>query len=145
MNKNTCITDVVQLGPDLWTGWIILPYGDKPAIMASGRLKAYSKGGLLVGVSFSTRGLISQEGDLDDLAKKYGTPTNRYSVPMQNRLGGKFDAILATWALDGLSVSFLASMARYDQGEVSVYTSAGKEVMDADRDAREKALNPRKL
>jgi hypothetical protein len=140
-----CVTEVVQLGPDLWVATIVLPFREKPAIMSSERVRAYSKAGLLVGVDLRTHGLRTQSSDMDQLVAKYGTPTRRTIVPMQNRAGGQFDVIAASWALDGLTVGYLGASARLDEGSIAVDLPAAAEVRAADKARIDLLLNPRKL
>lgn len=137
-----CLSDAVELGSGRFRLKINLPWKQKPSIMAWDGLVAYVRPGAIVGVDFYTHGVTTQEYDLDTLTKKYGPPTSRSTVPVQNKLGAKFDSIHATWALDGLSVSFFGTWGTLDQGMVMVDLPEAAELRAA---VLAKSANPNKL
>lgn len=118
------VDQVTQLAPDEWAAWMLLPANKVPQIMKPRSFKIYSKAGALVGVEFWTYGLRTQAWDIQDLTHKYGAPSFQERIPLANRAGANLNGIIATWALDGLSVSYVSWMAS-DEGRVTVLAPAG--------------------
>lgn len=131
------VDQVKQIAPDEWTAWMMLPSKSYPQIMQPRSFKIYSKGGALVGVEFWTWGLRTQVWDIEDLTRKYGPASHREGIPLQNRMGANTEGILATWALDGLAVSYISWMAS-DEGRVTVLTPAGQAIAKAEEASRPK-------
>jgi len=97
---------------------IQFPIRDMPDMMSDTRLAALIIDGNIEGVSFSTRGVRSQNADLDRFTEKYGQPTKLSPAQVQNRLGAKFDTFTALWLFPELYVSFVSASTTLDEGLV---------------------------
>ncbi len=112
--------------PDLsYAASIAWAFGTQPA-MASGSVNAIIIGGLVQGVVFNTHGYSSQEQDLVALVSKFGEPTTISRPEVQNRMGAKYEGIIASWALGLVQVTFNSLADDLDTGLVRVETDTAK-------------------
>ena len=89
--------------------------------------------GVVQGVKLITNGVASQTHDFALLVGKFGPPSSRRTIPMQNRMGATFDVIEASWQRpNGVSMTFKGVVNSLDTGQVNARTP--QEV------AREKAM-----
>lgn len=106
-------------------------------------IETIEENGVLIGLQFRTGGASTQEHVLSELIAKYGQPTTHKVGTVQNRMGAKFDDILACWKFSDLEVTFYGTFGRIDEGQVTIDTPEAArmrmEWREADR-ASEKKL-----
>jgi len=79
--------------------------------------------GVVQGLHLSTHGIDTQGHDYALLARKFGKPLVKRTVPVQNRMGAAFEVIEASWQRpNGVSVSFRGATDKLDDGELIVTT-----------------------
>jgi hypothetical protein len=88
--------------------------------------------GALIGLSFLTPGISYQTRILDQLTAKYGKPTRRKTVQVQNGFGARFDVIHALWNLPNLTVLFDGALAQLNQGSVTIDSPEAAKMRDAE-------------
>jgi hypothetical protein len=120
---------------------IHFPIRNMPEMLSAPRLVALIIDGNIEGVSFSTRGIQSQNADLQRFKDKYGEPTRLVPAQVQNRMGAKFETFTALWLFPELSVSFVSASTTLDEGLVIIDTTKGHEkrsalMKDASKDRR---------
>jgi hypothetical protein len=106
-------------------GFIHFPASERPDIASSERIGyQLDASGNLALLVIGTSGHASQERVLQALVTKYGQPSIRAAVPMQNAIGAKFDSIRATWSDGTLDVAFVGVGGSIDSGSVVIGTPA---------------------
>jgi hypothetical protein len=88
--------------------------------------------GVVQRIEVFTSGEPVQELAMEQLHAKFGRPSNSSTVPMQNRLGARFEALSANWNLsDGVAVQFIGIGGILDRGSLVLATKAGREAHEA--------------
>jgi hypothetical protein len=131
-----CVQDTfpkVGVPLDRGGGLIVFPPGQSPAGSAWNRIGVVLLDGRVGALVVSTAGLHTQQQVYDTLVAKYGEPSQKSLLPVQNALGAKFESIVATWDRgENLQVLFRGTSGRIDSGEILIGTHAGL----AERQAR---------
>jgi hypothetical protein len=142
---HTCLKEAKIIGPNWFTLGITFEAGKYPSLMRGGILEGLQRDGILVGVSFSTHGIDTQEIDLKALTEKYGAPTKSSITQVQNRMGAKYDSVTAIWALSNITVTFSGTFGTLTEGRVTIDLPEAADLRRANTERIEKILNPRKL
>lgn len=128
-SSTTCWSDMKLLGPGMVHASILFGSSGQPSIISWRAMEVYLRDGKLVAASFYTHGLPTQNYDLKTLIEKYGEPTAKTVLQVQNRLGAKFDSISATWALPDITVDFSGTFTSLDYGHVTIALPQGEELV----------------
>jgi hypothetical protein len=76
--------------------------------------------GTLEGVSFNTRGIQSQQSDMQALSDKFGKPTSADQPSLQNAFGAKYQSVRAAWDFGEIVVSYDSAPSSVNSGLVIV-------------------------
>jgi len=140
----TCVQDAAPLrGYANPPRRIVFSKDEMPPIVKNWRMFILESAGRLIGVHFLTDGVDTQELVLNKLTEKYGQATKVDRLPVQNRMGARFQSIEARWKLPGLVVTFTSTLNNLDSGEVFVdlpQASALREAWKASERPRERGL-----
>ncbi|MDR7135251.1 hypothetical protein J2X06_002460 [Lysobacter niastensis] len=90
--------------------------------------------GRIENVSAGTYGLKSQEGLLELLTEKYGSPTTLNHSKVQNRMGAEFNQVDATWKFSDLTITFVGMGSTIDWGIIEISTPKANAVAEAKRE-----------
>lgn len=89
--------------------------------------------GNIEAVELETKGIGYQNDVFNLLTEKYDLPTYDEIRLQQNRMGGTFDVISATWEFSNLTVVFLGAANSTDSGLVAIRTNIGLAVENSIR------------
>lgn len=109
---------------------ITFPAEQVPEAMSSVVMSVKTVDGKIVGYSYDTIGLRSQNEDLALLKQKFGEPTVVTVRQVSNLAGGQFQAILAHWQFSDLDVLFDSVARDLSGGRVEIYTAEGLRLRD---------------
>jgi hypothetical protein len=111
--------------------YLDFPLNDQPAMSKGNLLAGWMLDGKLEEIEFSTIGVNDYQLMLDELTKKYGTPTWMQPTEVQNVYGAKLKSGIVGWSFSNLGVVFQGTWQRLDEGRVTISTPKGKSAADA--------------
>lgn len=128
----------------VWVEYFInYPSDQSPEMVSSNIVSVKTVDDKIVAFRFETLGVRSQDYDIERLSKKFGKPESVTKVPMKTLAGGSFDATLAKWSVNGLTVVLDSMGYGLDGGKVEIYTPLGMEIqnkLDAAEESKRVAL-----
>lgn len=133
MRDGPCLADTLRGHHTLpASGQIVYPIMAAPQFTRGGGLgfRQDAAGNLALLVA-STDGSSSQQAIFDALLAKYGAPSKSGTVPVQNRLGATFEAIVAEWTSPQIVVRF-TGMTSVTSGELVIGTPEAVATREAD-------------
>lgn len=137
---------LIGSGVPLGSEFIIVrwPASMAPRMTKHGQATVQLIDGVVHSVFVETSGMAAQTQDLEDLTAKFGEPSTRRMVPMQNQMGAKYEVITAAWMRPGgISVLYLGAEGRIARGTLTAATSQAREQQKRAKDASRK--NEQKL
>lgn len=105
---------------------VVWPVMKGPDIAASDSIGVMLVGGRSERIEIRTRGASDQNAAFDQLLGKFGKPSSSDTRPVQNRMGAKFEAIIATWKGQDFTVQLLGMVGRIDEGYIIIETPSGR-------------------
>lgn len=103
-----------------------------PLIATSALRLFIYRGNIIDGVAFDTGGIETQSNVEESLIKKYGPPTEKKRITLENKFGAEFDEIKDTWDLSDIHVFFEGvSEGDTDKGNVRILDNYGQKSLEA--------------
>ena len=114
---------------------------DKIPSFTSGRLHLHlASDGTVDGIDIMTGGLSSQSAALQALIVKFGSPTKTVTSKAQNLAGASFDTVSAFWVKPDCEVDFVGVAHSFDDGDISVSTTALHQQVEREIKSRDAPL-----
>jgi hypothetical protein len=144
IGKATCVEDARTLdGYDRPMRRIVFGRNEAPTIVKNFRIYPLEEAGVVIGLHFLTAGVGVQSLVMEQLQEKFGPPTTKRLLPVQNLNGAVFDSMQAEWRVGNVAVTYVGAAGRMDVGEVFIDTPAAAEIRNlsiAGKRAKERKL-----